>query len=263
MQTIIILNVFVIILSYFSRYKNSKFVLQLVFFIIFLFTALRYNYGTDYTVYYKIFNFVHSFSDIFSKDPVVSNVEKGWLFLCYLFKPVGFFGMIIFVSAFICYTYYSLIKKYVNVNYYWLAVLIYVFFFDIMLIQFSAIRQAVAISIFLFSIRYLDEKRSPVKYILLILLAGMIHASAYFMFIFVVFAFDKFRKGNYFGYIIFISFFVLLLWGQYLLNFLIELSNFFTGDKFNIRFETNIQTVPTLIGTLFYNCHLFLSLPVK
>lgn len=261
MQAVLFLNVFVILISYFARYKNIKYVLELSFIIIFLFTALRYDFGTDYLGYYKTFNDIKSFSDIFSiYNPTNFNFEKGWLILCYLFKPVGFFGMVFVLSAFICYTYYSLIKKYVHVNYYWLAVLIYVFSFEIMLIQFSAIRQAVSIAIFLNSIKYLGEKRSPVMYVLLILLAGTIHSSAYFMIIFVAFAFDKVRRSNYIGYIIFVSFFGLLFLRQYLLPYLPVLSNIFSKTKFAERFEVDIYYTPTLIGGTFWGLLLIIVL---
>jgi hypothetical protein len=247
------LSLLVIIISYCARYKRAEFALPLSFLIIFIFTAIRFNYGTDYPGYYKMFNSITTFSKIFSTYSKAFQVEKGWLILCYIFKPIGFFGMIFFLSGFTCYTYYSLIKKYVSVNYYWLAVLIYAFSFEIMLIQFSAIRQAVAIAIFLNAIKYLFEKRSILKYVLLIFLAGTIHSSAYFLIIFVAFAFEKFQKSNIIGYIILILFFLLLIFGQDLRHALSNLSDFFVGDRYAKRFATNVPTDNTLIGSIFWS----------
>jgi hypothetical protein len=247
------LSILVIIISFCARYKRAEFALPLSFLIIFIFTAIRFNYGTDYPGYYRMFNSITSFSKIFTTYYKAFEVEKGWLILCYIFKPIGFFGMIFILSGFTCYTYYSLIKKYVSVNYYWLAVLIYVFSFEIMLIQFSAIRQTVSIAIFLNAIKYLYEKRSILKYILLILLAGTIHSSAYFLIIFVVFAFEKIQKSNIVGYIILIIFFLLLFDGHDIKHVLSSLSNLFFGDRYAERFATNVPTRNTLIGSIFWS----------
>lgn len=253
MQIIIILNIIVVFIAFFARFKQVKYALEFSFFIIYLFTALRYNYGTDYSQYQSIFESVASYSSIFAINSVYFETEKAWLIVCYLFKPIGFFGMMFVLSAFICYTYYAMIKKYVDVKYYWLAVLLYVFTIDIMLIQFSALRQAIAITLFLTSIRYLVEKRSPVKYLILNVLAGSIHSSAYFMIIFVVFAFIKDWNSNKAGYIISAVFFVLLFAGKYLLNYLPIVSTIFAGDRYLGIFDSEIDSTTTLIGGAFWS----------
>lgn len=253
MQIIIILNIIVVFIAFFARFKQVKYALEFSFFIIYLFTALRYNYGTDYSQYQFIFESVASYSSIFSINSVNFETEKAWLIVCYFFKPIGFFGMIFVLSAFICYTYYAMIKKYVDVKYYWLAVLLYVFTIDIMLIQFSALRQAIAIALFLTSIRYLVEKRSPVKYLILNVLAGSIHSSAYFMLIFVAFAFVKDWNSNKVGYIISAVFFVLLFAGKFLLNFLPVISTIFAGDRYSGIFDSDVDSTTTLIGGAFWS----------
>jgi hypothetical protein len=253
MKIIIVLSIIVVFIAYFARFRQSKYALELSFFIIYLFTAFRYNYGTDYTQYQEIFESVASSSNIFSVNAEFNEMEKAWLIICYLFKPIGFFGMMFVLSAIICYTYYAMIKKYVDVNYYWLAVLLYVFTIDIMLIQFSALRQALAIALFLYSIRYLVEIRSPIKYLILNFIAGSFHSSAYFMLIFVLLAFVKDWNSNKAGYIISVFFFVLLFAGKYLMNLLPMITAFFVGERYLYIFDSEFDSTSTLIGGAFWS----------
>ena len=85
MQTIIFLNILVIFISYFARYKHVKYALELAFLIIYLFTALRYNYGTDYSHYHEIFNDIAAYRNIFSINQANFAVEYGWMIVCYVF----------------------------------------------------------------------------------------------------------------------------------------------------------------------------------
>lgn len=248
MQTILLLNITVVFIAFLARFKKSGLALELAFLIIFLFTGLRYNFGADYPGYKVTFDTISAYTSLFSIDKSQFVAETGWLILCYIFKPIGFFGMVLVLSAFICYTYYSLIKKYVEPGYYWMGVAVYCFMTEIMLIQFSALRQAVAIAIFLFASRYLLEKRSPIKYVLCILLAGTIHSSAYFMLIFVMFAFYKDWNNNKTGYVILTVFFGLLVFGQTILGVMPFLTTIFAGDRYLDVFTADNESGMTLTG---------------
>lgn len=253
MQTVILLNILVVTISFFARFKQTKYALEVSFLIIFLFTALRFNFGTDYQSYLKLFSSIHSYSSIFSLNVEFENIEKGWLILCFIFKPIGFFGMIFVLSAFICYTYYSIIKKYVAVNYYWFAIFIYVFTFEIMMIQFSAIRQALAIAIFINSTKYLTEEKKPIKYLIMILFAGLIHTSAFIMFPFVFLSLKKNQNINIMGYIILIVFFILLFFGNIILQYFPLLITLTTGARYLSTFNVETMGASTLVGIIFWS----------
>lgn len=250
MQTIIILNILVVLLAYFARYKNTRFLFEWAFFTIFLFTALRFEFGTDYSGYYKLFNTISFFSGINFIDYNQFRFEPGWLILNYIFKPIGFFGFIVVLSAFICYTYYSLIKKYVDPKYYWMAIFIYVFSSDIMWIQFSAIRQALSIAIFIHSVKFLNEKRKPVVFIAMNLFGGLFHSSAYFMIPLVVFSFKRIKKSKITGLILLAAFWGLLFFGDMYLSQIMELTSFISGDRYTSRFAFEIDTSTTIIGSI-------------
>ena len=51
--------------------------------------------------------------------------EIGWTFLCWIFQPIGFFGMIIVLTIFEYIVIYRLIKKYIPKDWYWFSVLIF------------------------------------------------------------------------------------------------------------------------------------------
>ncbi len=154
MTTVAILNIIVVLFAYLARYRRTKFGLKVSFFLIFLFLALRYDYGNDYPGYLKHFLVINQYAwiDYFGKS---LQFEPGWTFLCRLFEPLGFFAMTAVLALFNCVVYYRFIKKYVPPAYYWFAVFLYVFTPGFMLIHSSAMRQSVAITLFIFSIDYL------------------------------------------------------------------------------------------------------------
>jgi len=260
MQTVIILNIIVVILAYFARYKNTRFLFEVSFIIVFLFTALRFNFGTDYPNYNQIFKVVSQSYNITSIDFDNLLLEPAWAILNYIFEPIGFFGFIIVLSAFLCHTYYSLIKKHIDPKYYWLGIFIYVFTSDIMWIQFSAIRQALSVAIFIHSINFLYKKNNPIIFILLNLLGGLFHSSAFFMLPFVFFSFKKIKESKIIGIAILTVFLSFMFLGKTYLSQFIEISSLFTGDRYLSRFEVEATSKISLIGSIAWGILLVIVL---
>lgn len=250
MNTIIIISIFVVILSYLSQFKKYRYLFSLSFIIIYIFTAFRYEVGTDYNNYYESFNYISRLSSFDCLDYSIFKVEPSWVILNYIFKPFGFFGFIITLSAFFCYTYYSLIKKYVEPRFYWVAVFIYLFSADIMWIQLSAIRQALSVAIFVHSVKYITEKKKPLNYVLFNLFGGLFHTSAFFMVPLVLFAFDKIKNNKITGLIIILVFGVLLLFGETFLSRITELTLLITGDAYANRLLSETDVSTTIIGSI-------------
>ena len=146
------------------------------FFLIGLISCIRCDYGSDYPSYYKIFHNIVAYP--FDFDNLFDQTEPpGWILLCYLFEPLGYFGFVAALSVFQIIVYYKLIKNYVPLNMQWLAVVIYLFNPTIWLLQLSMMSQALAISLFLLSFSFIEKKRwKPALIILLI--ASTIHTSA-------------------------------------------------------------------------------------
>ena len=205
---VIILNIFAVFFAYLAKFR-FRHGLKISFILIFIFLALRYNFGSDYQNYYNGFININKYYSINYFDDSIQ-FEVGWIFLCRVFGPLGFFSMIIFLAAFNCLVYYYFINKYVPVKYYWLAVFIYVFNSEYMLIHASAMRQSVAIAIFLISIQYI-YKKDIVRYLICIGIAWLFHSSALILlpiFFIGLWNFEIDKKTAIIIFLVFISLFI-------------------------------------------------------
>lgn len=186
MAASLLVNIIAVILALFARKKDSKW-LKASFFVIYIFLAIRFGYGNDYMGYLRYFldvnQYVYDFSSYisslfdFNAYRGLREVEVGWMFLCKLFQPVGFFAMVAVISGFYCYIHYKIINEYVPTVYYWLSVLIFVFDPQYVLIQASAMRQSVAEVIFVTSFYYLKRKKI-FKYGALTYCSSLFHKSS-------------------------------------------------------------------------------------
>ena len=221
-------NILIVFFAFLESKKIFKNGLFISFLLIFLFLSFRYNYGNDYWSYYKGFQEINRYVefDIFDKQ---IHFEPGWVVLCKIFKPVGFFGMVGFLSFLYCYILYDLIKKYVPIKLYWLAVFILLFSSNFFLTHLSAMRQTLAILTFIFSIKFIFNK-NIILYIAFILLASTFHSSAlillpvYFL-QFVIFKLNKFSVG-----LIFILYIFIFIFGEKIKPFLNSVVTSFNED---------------------------------
>lgn len=175
-----IIGIIAVIFAYLARYRNFKYGLEAAFVVIFVFLAIRYDWGNDYMGYMDAFDRINSqfgFSTLGNISVDEEHVEHGWMLLCLFCKPIGFWGMVIILSFMESFILYKLIKQYTPVNWYWLSIFIYVFTPHFMLVGASAMRQFLAMSIFIYSIKYIIEGRS-LRFILAIAIAATIHTSA-------------------------------------------------------------------------------------
>jgi hypothetical protein len=168
MTATLLLGTFSILLAFLAQYKNFQWALKGSFVLIFAFLALRYNFGNDYATYSDAFD---------GATDIALNFEPGWPYLNDLFRPVGFFAMVAALALLSSVVYYRFIKRYVPANLYWMAVFIYVMNPDFMLIHSSAMRQAVAITLFVLAADYL-YRRNLVRYMLCMTIASLFHFSA-------------------------------------------------------------------------------------
>lgn len=169
MYAILFTNLLAIAFAVIGRILKSKYALAFSFLIITLFLSIRYDFGNDYMAYKNMFEEIHNIS---SQN---TYYEKGWIFVNLIFP--NFFLLIIFLSILSSIVYYRFINTYVNCNYWWFSVFLYVFNPNYMLIQSSTMRQTVAILIFIISIKFILERRLIV-YLLMCGFAFLFHQSA-------------------------------------------------------------------------------------
>lgn len=172
----LLISLFAVIVTYINRNKEVNYGLEIAFIAITIFSAIRYDYGNDYTSYYSTFNEMDgaSFRSLFM---VESRTEIGWRFLCLIFQPLGFFSFVAFLSVFENVVFYKLIKKHVSQNWQWFAMFIYLFNSSYFVLQQSMMRQTFAIALFIIATTFIYRKQI-IPAIILLLLAFSIHQSA-------------------------------------------------------------------------------------
>lgn len=192
MAATIVFNLLAVFFARSESLNHYRHGLKLSLVTIFVFMGLRYDFGNDYMSYYNLFYEINEYTLWEISSFVLKGNEFGWVYLNKAFAPFGFFSMIVFLSLTSCLVLYKFIKDYVPKEYYWLAVFIFVFQPYNMLVSLSAMRQFVAITIFLFSIKYITSNR-PFQYLGLIIFATLFHNTAFFLLIFLPLTFLRWR----------------------------------------------------------------------
>lgn len=153
----IVIGLICVFWAYLGRYRRLSWGFGAAMTILFVFLAIRYEWGNDYRQYIDKFTVYNSIDEFNYSDPN-ERWEVGWIFLYRIFKPFGFFSLVIVLTAFEISVYYWFIKKYIPKEWYWFAVFIYVFNPNFMLTQSSMMRQTLAMCIVLLSIPYIYKK---------------------------------------------------------------------------------------------------------
>lgn len=171
---LVILSVFFTWLQQVGAIKNG---LKISYFLTFLFLALRHDYGNDYASYWGGFLSLQSFDD---ESFYYRGNEVGWQYLNYAFKflfgNVGFHLMLASMAAFTCFVLYRFTIKYISPKYYTFAIALLLLEPNNILVLSSAMRQSIAVAIFLLSFDYLLHRRYFL-YTAGILLASLFHTS--------------------------------------------------------------------------------------
>jgi len=206
----ILLSLFCFLSLLENRTSKNNYYYWIIFFF-FVFTAgLRFETGTDYFSYQKIFNQTNSI-DIFLSSGQLSEipVEPLYALLNSIFKTLGLnlnsmFLLISFATNLIL---FSSLKKYIG-RYVIFALVTY-FCFVYFTLDMSGIRQSIAINIFLFAIRYIKSK-SFIKYVSLVSIASLFHVSALLCLVF-YFILDRTYKAIYLLIFLILGFFIIYL----------------------------------------------------
>lgn len=236
--TTIILGFFSVFFAYLASFKKMEWGLKISFIAIFTFSSLRYNFGNDYKVYLNIFDTISRNNTVGFEFWFLQFYEPGWIFFNWFFRDLGFFTMNIFLALFSCIIYYRFIKNYVKKEYYWLALFIYIYYPGFLLIQSSAMRQAVAVSIFVYSIDYINKK-SFVRYFITIAVAGMFHYSALLLLPVYFLVFFNKKIKILLGSILFLIYSSLFVFGEKLAS-LVQVLMLNVTDKYEVYQEGGV-----------------------
>lgn len=226
------------------------------FFLIFIFQAIRYNYGNDYISYKEIFEEINE-SDLFE-----TRYEIGWIILNKLFYYLGFQSLIAFISLFISYVYYKFIIHFLQPNYYWLGFFLFIFDPNNLLINITAIRQSIAIAFFLLSIISLNDRKIISSFILL-LIATFFHTSSLIIFpilLIIFFLTRLFNNRKIYKFILlpfYVSFFYIT---NNFKEYIFLLNTFMANGKYDSYTTIDVVNVANLFNVSFYSYLFFIIL---
>lgn len=151
--------------------EKKKLVLKSLVVLFALFRGLRWNTGTDWDSYLAVFEEA-DWDTIFSLVHDVGFMEPGYVFLNVLVKSLGgnYTLFLLLTNLFLLVSYYKFSLS-MSSRPIWTFVVI------LFTIAFFPVRQSLAVGVVLFGYRYVLE-RSGWKYLLIVLAAFTIHASA-------------------------------------------------------------------------------------
>lgn len=149
---------------------NKKYHFRIyTFAVLFLFLALRYDYGNDYMSYLETHKRINIGLAAWGDDNIL------FKHLCLLIP--NYYIFIAITSFFYILTIYYLIKNNIEVKQYWFAILILLINPYLFLIHLSSIKQTLAICFFIYAVNF-AIKRNLIMYIIFTLIAVGIHSSA-------------------------------------------------------------------------------------
>lgn len=179
------------LLTYWSKKNKTEIGNYIAYTIIFLLIALRYDIGYDYSGYvYKINILANEFNMPNVKFGIERYTEPFFTFLTYLLKDFNnAYIHVIAIHALIWTIFIYKTFKYYSIH--MLGILL-VFIIGFVFVEMDQMRQGTAIAVFLFSTRYIKERKFY-RYLMFILFAASIHFSAIFL---IVFYFAGYYKPN-------------------------------------------------------------------
>ena len=207
-----ILHIFSTFLNYEKRTKD--FLLLITWIFLAIFSGTRVCVGGDWLGYRDLFRSENNLNfELFSTDPTETLFRLIAFITNYLGFSFEFFNLVI--SFLTCLFLFLGIRK-ISINYSFLFTLLY---FSIMYFnhQFGIIRTGLAVSIYLYSLSFLNNKT---KYLGLGLINYNIHNTSIFPFL-MTFILNK-KINKYFAFVIFFLSFFLIFKSDILLNGLLS-----------------------------------------
>ncbi len=257
MIVVLILNIIVVALTFLESKNLFKHGLLLSFILIFIFLAIRVDYGNDYEMYYNLYRQLGKrYVDFHELKDYDDHFEIGWRYLNKIFSFLGlnFNAFLACISLANCVVFYTIIKRYVPQDYYWLAVFLYVFNPDYMLIHLSAIRQLLAILILLVTLPLLLSKKY-VQFILLNLVSLLFHTSSMFIILLIPISLINWKYSKVNTVLIAVSYLLLFVLSASISGFMDSVVSVFF-DRYSVYTDEKGE-VTTGLG--FFVVFIFLS----
>lgn len=236
MYIVIFCSLIALLLTYLESTNQAKGGMKWGFVIVTILGMIHYDYGNDYLSYYDVYKQVTSYrfdlSGILAGDYFR---EFGWVLLCWLFKPIGgFFMMVAVLNLVQNMLVYRTIKNCVEKKWWTLSVFIYLFSTSFYLLNFSMMRQGFVVCVFLGLWPLIKEKKwylaAPILW-----LCSFVHTSAIILTPFAFAGLVPIGKGKVWASLYIIVFFA-LWFSESVLNDI--LMSFMTIEEFQNYADT-------------------------
>lgn len=200
MYIVLICSLIALLFTYLETKGKMAGGMKAGFFLIAFLGVIHYDYGNDYMPYYDLFKQVTNYP--FDLDAILAKDyyrDPGWVILCFLFKPIGGFFMMVAVLNIIqnCIV-YKFIKKNVEKKWWVMAFFIYLFVTSYYLMSFSMMRQMLVVMVFLGMWPYIIERKWWIP-LIVIYLCTYVHGSALVLLPFAFWGFIPIDKAKYIG----------------------------------------------------------------
>ncbi|MDY2957678.1 EpsG family protein [Floccifex sp.] len=229
-----------VLLAFLLR-KSDKIVQLIPFIILFLFSVFRYQYGNDYLSYNQAYLKINSgYESFFSKEILFTTLNK--------ISPNFRFFLILTSLIFVGVLTYFLMKN-LDDDKRWMGILILVINPYLFLINLSAIRQGLAIAVFVIAAYFL-WKRKIIWYALCIIIASLFHKSAIILLPIYFIVNDK--KNSVLPMVMIIMLIVSLLWSGFD-ELLIKITSLFDDTNYNYYVSQGMSNSirATLLSSLY------------
>lgn len=161
--------------------KGNRYIQSFPFILLFVFAAIRYQYGNDYSSYMNLFTMVKA--GLYTGDG-----EPLFMVLCQLMP--SYYWLIALTSGIFLLTMFWFITKNLPGEYVWLGVFIFVINTNLFFMNLSSLRQCMAVMVFIVAVD-MAYKRKPIQYIALVVVAALFHKSLWIMLPLYFFITDK------------------------------------------------------------------------
>lgn len=234
------------------KFRQGKYTSKVFwgFVILFIFAALRYDYGNDFTPYRIIFENAHRGYNSAAVEPLYYEINK--LFPSYQL-------LLAFLSFLYLLVVYKMIKRNVEENQAWLAMFIFVFNPYLFLLSLSTLRQTLVLCFFLIALSVKKESNifKAIIYLAIIGVAVFIHQTAILLLpIYFVYNAPKSAKLDKIEMIMFATIpIVLLLMPQVLNQMIDQVLNLFSNNlNYLYYLKSNNQNSirSTILTSVFY-----------
>lgn len=239
-----------------NNFSTAKKILIIMAIIIppVLLASLRYIVGIDYISYVINYNGIIT---QFSPGLIIHYYSKEPLYVVITY--LGYLLLGNFTGAFYIYSIIYMLFVFEGIRYYnkkmSTTLGLFIFYMTYYLIFFNMVRQMLAVAIILFASRYIFEKKFW-KYLVWVIIAGLIHKSAYVMILLYVlnFKLDSKKACKWFyilaiiAPIFMIPLFKIIIW----INSLLGIFAKYSSIEINFSFKFLLYVLPTLLFIIFY-----------